>query len=133
MQEWVAARINTLGLCLKTKVRPEDFSDDRLSIVLNTLGDDQDWRLFEHALTQGMIRVYALKGNLVRLDSTSGGGYWRMTEDGLFQFGHSKDHQPDLPQFEVMLATLDPLGLAVGMQVASGEKADDPLYIPAID
>jgi len=32
-----------------------------------------------------------------------------------------------------MLATLDPLGLAVGIQVPSGEKADDPLYIPAID
>jgi transposase len=32
-----------------------------------------------------------------------------------------------------MLATLDPLGLAVGIQVVSGEKADDPLYIPAIN
>jgi len=32
-----------------------------------------------------------------------------------------------------MLATLDPLGLSVGIQVVSGEKADDPLYIPAID
>lgn len=52
-----------------------------------------------------------------------------MTEDGLFQFGYSKDHRPDLPQVRVMPATLDPLG----MPVVSGEKADDPLYIPTID
>ncbi len=77
--------------------------------------------------------MYDLKGNLIRLDSTSGSGYWEVNQGGLFQFGHSKDHRPDLPQFKVMLATFDPLGLAVGIQVPSGEKADDPLYIPAID
>lgn len=32
-----------------------------------------------------------------------------------------------------MLATLDPLGMPLVAQVVSGEKADDPLYIPAID
>ena len=31
-----------------------------------------------------------------------------------------------------MLATLDPLGLPVATEVLSGEKADDPLYVPAI-
>lgn len=133
VQEWVAARSNTLSLCLKTRIRSEDFSDDRLAIVLNLLGVDRDWRQYESEMTKGMIRIYDLKGNLVRLDSTSGSGYWQVTEDGLFQFGHSKDHRPDLPQFKVMLATLDPLGLAVGIQVVSGEKADDPLYNPAID
>ncbi len=66
-------------------------------------------------------------GNLVRLDSTNGSGYWQVTEDGLFQFGHSKGHRLTLPQFKVMLATLDPLGLAVGLQVVSGDKADDSL------
>jgi transposase len=133
VQEWVAARLNTLGLCLKTDLRPEDVSDDRLAIALNLLGLDENWQSFECDLTQGLLRVYDLKNNRVRLDSTSGSGYWQVTENGLFQFGHSKDHRPDLPQFKVMLATLDPLGLAVGIQVVSGEKADDPLYIPAID
>ena len=55
-----------------------------------------------------------------------------MTEDGLFQFGHSKDHRPDLPQVKVMLSALDPLGMPVATQVVSGERADDPLYVPAI-
>jgi transposase len=133
LQEWVKGREKTLSACLKTKVRAEDFSDDRLEIILDMFGDDEKWQLFDCDMTQGIVRVYDLKGNLIRLDSTSGSGYWKVTEDGLFQFGHSKDHRPDLPQFKVMLATLDPLGLAVGIQVPSGEKADDPLYIPAID
>jgi transposase len=32
-----------------------------------------------------------------------------------------------------VLATLDPLGMPVATQVVAGNKADDPLYIPAID
>jgi transposase len=133
VQEWVKSREKTLSACLKNTIRAEDFSDDRLEIILGMLGEDKNWQLFERDMTQSILRVYDLKGNLIRLDSTSGSGYWNVTEDGLFQFGHSKDHRPDLPQFKVMLATLDPLGLAVGIQVPSGEKADDLLYIPAID
>ena len=68
----------------------------------------------------------------VRLDSTTASGYWEVTEDGLFQFGHSKDRRPDLPQVKVMLATLDPLGLPIATDVLSGQRADDPLYLPAI-
>jgi transposase len=133
LQEWVKGREKILSACLKTDIRAEDFSDDRLEIVLDLLGQDENWQLFDCDLTQGIVRVYDLKGNLIRLDSTSGSGYWEVNQGGLFQYGHSKDHRPDLPQFKVMLATLDQLGLAVGIQVPSGEKADDPLYIPAID
>jgi transposase len=68
----------------------------------------------------------------VRLDSTTASGYWSVTEDGLFQFGHSKDHCPDLPQVKVMLSALDPLGMPVATDVVPGQRADDPLYIPAI-
>jgi len=39
-QEWVAAWANTLGLCLKTRLRSEDFSDDRLAIALDLFGAD---------------------------------------------------------------------------------------------
>src|SRR6266566_2850147 len=55
-----------------------------------------------------------------------------VSEDGLLQLGHSKDHRPDLPQLKVMLATLDPLGMPLATEVVSGERADDPLYLPAI-
>ena len=55
-----------------------------------------------------------------------------VSEDGLLQLGHSKDHRPDLPQLKVMLATLDPLGMPLATEVVAGRRADDPLYLPAI-
>ena len=67
------------------------------------------------------------------MDSTTASGYWEVTEDGLFQFGHSTEHRPDLPQVGAMLATLDPLGMPVAVDVVPGQRSDDPLYLPIID
>jgi transposase len=132
VEPWVEKRLRTLRRSTGQKVQVLDFTDDRLEIILYTLSDDDSWGAFESALSGHLLRVYDLNPERVRLDSTSASGYWTVTEDGLFQFGHSKDHRPDLPQVKVMLATLDPLGLAVATDVVSGERADDPLYIPSI-
>jgi transposase len=51
----------------------------------------------------------------------------------LLQLGHSKDHRPDLRQFKVMLATLDPLGLPLVCEMVAGQRADDGLYLPAYE
>src|SRR5713226_1543490 len=40
---------------------------------------------------------------------------------------------PTLRQIQAMMATLDPLGLPLALEVVSGEQADDPLYIPVLD
>ncbi len=133
VQDWAAKRIQTLRGGLDAWVRDLDFSDDRLAIGLDLLSDDARWAGFEMALNQRTIRVYNLKPHCARIDSTTASGYGQVTEDGLFQFGHSKDHRPDLPQVKVVLSTLDPLGMPVVTQVVAGEKADDPLYVPAID
>jgi len=132
VQPWAEKRGETLRRCTGQAVRPLDLSDDRLASVLQALSHDARWQAFEGDLTSHLLRVYDLSRQRVRLDSTAASGYGRVTEDGLFQFGHSKDHRPDLPQVKVMLSTLDPLGLPVATQVVSGEQADDPLYIPAI-
>jgi transposase len=55
-----------------------------------------------------------------------------VTENGLFQFGHSKDHRPDLLQLKINKSALDPLGIPFTTTIVSGDKADDPLYIPEI-
>jgi transposase len=68
----------------------------------------------------------------IHVDSPSANAYATVTEDGLFQFGHSKDYRPDLPQVKVMQAVLDPLGMPLATDVVSGERADDPLYRPCI-
>lgn len=133
VEDWAAKRIETLTGCLGEVVCRLDFTDDRLETGLDLLSQDEQWVQFERALNQRTIRVYNLKPGCVRIDTTTATGYWQMSEDGLFQLGHSKDHRPDLPQVKVVLATLDPMGLPVATQVVAGHKADDRLYIPAIE
>jgi transposase len=132
VEPWAERRQQTLERSMGQAVRVLDFSDDRLESGLVALSDDARWSAFEMDLNGQLLRVYDLTPEQVRLDSSSASGYWRVTEEGLFQFGHSKDHRPDLPQVKVMLAALDPLGLPLVTTVLSGERADDPLYIPAV-
>jgi transposase len=132
VQPWAERQLQTLRGCSGQDVQVLDLSDDRLAAVLRTLSDDTCWANFERRLTGTLLRVYDLRVERVRLDSTTVSGYWQVTDDGLFQFGHSKDHRPDLPQVKVMLATLDPLGLPIATDVLAGARADDPLYLPAI-
>jgi transposase len=132
VQPWVEQNPLTVQKSIGQPVTGLDFSDDRLESVLDALGDDESWTVFETDLNQRTLRVYALKAEVVRVDSTTASGYVSVTEEGLFQFGHSKDHRPDLPQVKVMQSTLDPFGMPLVTQVVSGEKADDRLYLPAI-
>ena len=132
VQPWAERRQETLRACTGQPVRAVDFSDDRLSIILRTLSDDEQWAAFESRLNRNLLRVYALQPQRVRIDTTTCSGYWQVSTDGLFQFGHSKDRRPDLPQVKVVLSTLDPLGMPAATEVVSGERADDPLYIPAV-
>jgi len=130
VQPWAAQRLETLGTSfefLAQPVRALDVADDRLAAILVALSDDTRWVAFEAALTGRLLRVYDLPAERVRLDTTTASGHWPVTPEGLFQFGHSKDHRPDLPQLKVMLAVLDPLGLPVATEVLSGERADDRL------
>jgi transposase len=132
VQPWAKQRLQTLCGATGQRVHPLDFSDDRLAAVLEALSHDQPWQAFEGAFTRHLLHVYDLQAERVRLDATTASGYWHVTEDGLFQFGHSKDHRPDLQQVKIMLSVLDPLGLPVATDVAPGQPADGPLYRPAI-
>jgi transposase len=132
VERWVENRLHTLEISTDQRIRAQEWSDDRLGIVLDGLADTEKWQAFESDLNRRTFRVYNLKPQRVRLDRTTASGYWTVTSDGLFQYGHSKDHRPDQPQLKVMISALDPFGMPVATQVVSGECADDPLYIPAI-
>ena len=132
VKPWTEQRLYTLRQCPGQPVHPLDVSDDRLATVLEALSDDARWSAFEGALNQRALRVYDLHPACIRLDSTTASGHWTVTEDGLFQCGHRQDHRPDLPQVKVMVSALDPLGMPVATDVVPGQRADDPLYIPAI-
>ena len=132
VEPWVAHRLFTLQTVTGQDVERLDFTDDRLDIVLRRLSDDARWAQFESRLNQHTVRVYDLSTERIHVDSTTASAYASVSEGGLFQFGHSKDYRPDLPQVKVMQAVLDPLGMPLATDVVSGERADDPLYVPCI-
>jgi transposase len=134
VRDWATARAHTLNTLLDITLRATDCSDDRLANILTMLGDPATQAALDAALVQQWVRVYRLPTQTMRLDSTSVSVYHDPEEpDSLLQFGHSKDHRPELRQFKAMLATLDPLGLPLVCQMVGGERADDPLYGPAYD
>ncbi|MBD2309607.1 hypothetical protein H6G17_29720 [Chroococcidiopsis sp. FACHB-1243] len=132
VQEWVDQRCYSIEQVCDLELRPTDFSDDRLSILLRRLSEDETWVAIEQALSRQILRVYDLRPQTVRLDATTVNGHHVSEPERLFQFRHSKD-DPTLPQVKVMMGVLDPLGLPLVTQVVSGETADDGLYVPAIE
>lgn len=132
VRDWVRQAHETLERVTGLDIRETDFTDDRLTLLLRRLSKPEAWHAIELELGQNIVRVYDLKPKRVRLDSTTVSGYHTGGEASLFQFGNSKDDST-LRQIKVMVGALDPLGMPLVTDVVSGEKADDPLYIPAVD
>ena len=133
LQEWVAEREHTLLYSLDIEeINELDFTDDKLSLILNKLSNDEIWQKSERAVNKQMIRVYDLSLEVVRIDTTTASSYGQIKESGMVQFGHSKDHRPDLGQIKIASSTLDPLGVPLVTMTVSGEQADDVLYMPVI-
>lgn len=133
VEPWVARHQETLKRVIAMELSVQDFNDDRLGDVLRYLSDDAKWTAIERELGGRLIRAYRLPQQCVRLDSTTVSVYHAPEGTELIRYGHSKDQRPDLAQLKVMLGTLDPLGAPLVTQVVSGNRADDELYIPAID
>jgi transposase len=132
VETWAAERMECLSALLPDAVCEKDFTDDRLADALRRLSDDERWTEIERQLGTRLVRVYDLERSPVRLDSTTVAVYHDTEGNTLFRHGYSKDHRPDLAQFKVMLATLDPQGMPLATLVVAGHRADDGLYIPAI-
>jgi transposase len=129
---WVEQHHGTLSALLGKAVLPVHFHDDRLADCLTRLGVGDSFARLERDLNQQTVRVYQLPTDTVRIDATTANAYADvLSEQGLLQFGHSKD-DPDRPQFKIAAAVLDPLGMPLATAVVPGNTADDPLYVPAI-
>ena len=132
LQPWAQRHALTLQACLGKPLRHLDFHDDRLADVLDRLAQHDPWTAFEADLNAHTVRVYDLDASLFRIDTTTVSSHASVvSEDGLLQFGHSKD-DPDRPQLKVAATALDPLGMPVTTVVVPGDRADDPLYVPQI-
>ncbi len=123
---------HTLSHLTAQVVDPLDFSDDRLSHLLQHLSKPTSWHRIEHDLNARSVEVYALPQDVIRCDATTVSGDHEVTAQGLLQFGHSKD-DPTRPQIKVMMGSLDPLGMPLATDVLSGERAEDGLYLPVIE
>lgn len=130
VQRWVHRHLITLAVLSGQSVRELDFADDRLAICLRELSGSAVWQEIESHLGQRLIRVYDLKRERLRLDATLGTVYHNPEEGGLFQVGKAKNGLYET-QFKVMMASLDPLGLPLVVDVKPGNEADDPLYLPS--
>jgi len=128
VQVWVSNHVVTLGHLTGQEVRELDFSDDRLALCLEELHKPEVWQTIERELGQRLIRVYNLEQAIMRLDATVGTVGHNPAEHTLFKIGKAKNGLYET-QFKLMLASLDPLGLPLAVDVVPGEVADDPLYV----
>ena len=134
VEDWAEQHLVSLSQALGKPVRAQDFTDDRLAVLLTQLGDEATCpgEPIEREMGQHLIRAYALPTETARIDLTTVSVHHQPDGDNsLMRFGHSKDHRPDLRQFKVLLGTLDPVGLPLATATLSGEQADDPQYVPA--
>lgn len=132
VRDWANGIPHTLEHLLGHPIRAVEFSDDRLGGVLYRLSDDETWDAIAHSLWVATVTVYELELAGIRLDSTTSYGYHQVTDDGVMQRGHSKDHRPDLPQLKLMAAAAEPSGHLIACDVHAGQCADDPLYTPLL-
>src|SRR5947209_2428479 len=132
VEPWVVQHQSTLSALLGKTVLPVDLHDDRLADWLNRLSSGDSFASLERDLNQQAIRVYQLPTDTVRIDATTANSYADvLSEQGLLQFGHSKD-DPERPQLKIAAGVLDPLGMPLVTVVVPGQSTDDPLYVPII-
>ncbi len=115
---------HTLSHLTAQVIEPLDFRDDRFSHRLQHLSKPAYWHPIERDLNARSIEVDDLSQDVIRCDATTVSGDHEVTEEGLVQFGHRKD-DPTRPQINVMMGSLDPLGMPLATAVLSGERADD--------
>ena len=76
VQPWAATRLHTLQPWSGQAIREQEWSDDRLSIVLDALSDDQQWHRVEGLLTvtiaeqveERRVRAYGKRPAGVRVE-----------------------------------------------------------------
>ena len=130
VRDWVTRHQHALTQALGCPIRDTDFTDERLADLLDAVGRDEVGEALEEQLGQHLLRAYALPTDTARIDTTTVSVYHQPDQTTILDYGHSKDHRPDLRQFKEVLSTLDPVGLPLCSATVAGHCADDPLYLP---
>lgn len=135
-EAWSIKHRTTLEQITGWRIRDKEMTDDRLGQLVEVLGVDEVQSMrYQRMQSQHLIHAYALPTEVARYDTTTFSVYHapdaKGQNQGLLQFGHSKDQRPDLVQFKQGLGALDPAGVPLLTATLPGGQADDPLYVPA--
>jgi len=135
VEAWVMTHQQTLMASSGWTITPSDVSDDRIAQVLSVLGHNPiACEQIEAQLGQQLIRGYDLPTKVGRVDTTSFSVYHQPSQaseanSSLLQYGHSKDHRPDLRQYRYLLGTIDPAGMPLVTGTLAGNGSDDSVYV----
>lgn len=133
VEDWAHHHLVSLRWALEDEgITGKTFQDDRLDNLLERFSDTATWETMVSEHIGNLIRLYELPTQTARVDSVNMPAYREVTENGLFQYGHRKEHQANLPFLKTMLVSLDPLGLPITSLSVDGKRSDEPLYLPAI-
>ena len=116
-----------------------DFSDDKLGLLLEKLGNSTAFGEIEVEINKNCLSIYRFEEGeelaTFRLDAAPMQSHGEVKAGGLLQRGYHKHHAA-LPQFKVKLCTLDNelnhFAYPVTHLTVSGNTSDDELYIPII-
>jgi transposase len=135
LNEMLQRNRRSLGVMLGGEIRASEFNDDRLGRLLTDLGRGETAEEIECEMSTHCLRYYRLPTEqaTVRIDTTSVAVHGDDDGSGVIAYGYSKDPRPDLRQFKVLMATLDPLGMPLLTQLVAGNRSDDGCYVPAYE
>jgi len=135
LNEMLQRTRRSLGVMLGCEIRASEFNDDRLGRLLTDLGSGETAEAIEREMNAHCMRYYRLPSAqaTVRIDTTSVAVHGTDDGSGVIAYGYSKDHRPDLRQFKVLMAALDPLGMPLLTQLIAGNSSDDGCYVPAYE
>jgi transposase len=141
VEDWSESRIDLLRvLSGDSSLSSLDFTDDKLGLLLDKIGDSSAWGKIEHIINSNCLSIYRFDSAptlpTFRLDAAPMQSHGEVTEGGLLQYGYHKQHA-NLPQFKVKLCTLDNelnhFAYPITHLTVSGNTSDDELYLPIIE
>jgi len=134
MESWLNQHKTVIEQTTGWEINQKDATDDRLGKMMSALGKDDDKSCrFQLESGKRNIRAYGFPTDICRYDTTSFNVFHKADDPqkGLLNFGHSKNHRPDLLQFKLGLGVLDPAGMPLITETLPGKCADDRCYTPA--
>lgn len=129
INEWIEPLdMNSLGL---NSYAPSSFNDDRFGRCLDKFANSNRKMIF-FRLALRIIKIFELNCQHIHQDTTSiklCGRYKNWLQQPKADFGHSKDHRPDLKQLVVGINMAGDGSVVIDHETYGGNRTDDTVHI----